>query len=321
MTFRWIATPNWKKSRKGNIHSGSIFNGERLVMLQRNFEIVKDALPPMAWSDYEKLILDEWKRLLSSDKSREEKHFQHFFEQHPCMLSGVYGLLSSPNVFPSALISKPVLPDFTRKIPDFLWITFNSVNLYPILIEIESPRKQWFTKKGRPTAGLTQAHDQLKEWKTWFSKPRNAESFADYYRLPTKLRGLVLKPIYVLIYGRRSEANRDTDLSKKRTHLQGENEILMTFDRLKPSQNASNLINVKFDREGYYAISIPPTIYLDPFTAKHCWRFVRQKEEAAMASPYLSKERKEFLIRRFKYWDNWANNLSGGICYGPEDRE
>jgi len=237
------------------------------------------------------------------------------------MLSGAYGLLSSPDVFPSALISKPVLPDFTRKIPDFMWITFNSVNIYPILIEIESPEKHWFTEKGIQTAELTQALDQLKEWKTWFSKPRNMESFADYYNLSSELRGLALKPLYALIYGRRREAKRNTHLAEKRTHLQGESEFLMTFDRLKPSQNASHLISVKIDKDGYYAISIPPTIYLDPFTAKHRWRLVRQKEEAAMASPYLSKERKEFLIRRFKYWDDWANNLSGGICYGPEDRE
>jgi len=290
-------------------------------MLQKNFEIIKNGPPPMDWNDYERLILKQWKRLLSSNQFKDEKHFQDFFEQNPCMLSGVYGLLSSPDVFPSALISKPILPDFTRKIPDFMWITFDSVNIYPILIEIESPAKQWFTKKGRPTAGLTQAHDQLKEWKTWFSKPRNEASFADYYNLPSGLRGLVLKPLYVLIYGRRREANRNTHLAEKRTHLQGENEFLMTFDRLRPSQNASHLISVKIDKNGYYAISIPPTIYLDPFTAKERWQLVRQKEEAVTASPHLSKERKDFLIKRFKYWDDWANNLSGGICYTPNDRE
>lgn len=121
--------------------------------------------------------------------------------------------------------------------------------------------------------------------------------------------------------GGEEEANRNTHLAEKRMHLQGENEFLMTFDRLRPSQNASHLISVKIDKDGYYAISIPPTIYLDPFTAKERWRLVRQKEEAAMASPYLLKERKEFLIKRFKYWDDWANNLAGGICYTSDDRE
>lgn len=290
-------------------------------MLQKNFEIVKDAPPPMAWSNYEKLILAEWNRLLLSNEFKDEKHFQHFFEQHPCMLAGAYGLLSSPDVFPSALISKPVLPDFTHKVADFMWITFNSANVYPILIEIESPAKPWFTKKGRPTAVLTQAHDQLKEWKAWFSKPRNEGSFADYYNLPSGLRGLVLKPLYALIYGRREEANRNSYLAEKRPHLQGENEFLMTFDRLRHSPNASHVISVKIDKNGYYAIAIPPTIYLDPFTAKHRWRSVRQKEEAAMASSYLSKERKEFLVKRFKYWDDWASKLSGGICYTADDRE
>ncbi len=125
-------------------------------MLQKNFEIIKDAPPPMDWSDYERLILEQWKRLLSSIEFKDEKYFQHFFEQNPCMLSGAYGLLSSPDVFPSALISKPILPDFTRKIPDFMWITFDSANIYPILIEIESPAKQWFTKLTDATfAGIT----------------------------------------------------------------------------------------------------------------------------------------------------------------------
>lgn len=43
-----------------------------------------------------------------------------------------------------AVISKPKLPGLSDRQPDFMWIATDSVALYPILIEIETPQKKWF---------------------------------------------------------------------------------------------------------------------------------------------------------------------------------
>jgi hypothetical protein len=203
--------------------------------------------------------------------------------------------------FPAAVISQPVLPDLTCRIPDFMWIAKNSVAIYPNLIEIEAPNKRWFTKAGQPSADLTQAQDQLTQWKSWFAEPLNAARFKELYQIEHDF--LPLKPIYILIYGRREEANRSRQHSKKRVHMDRPDEILMTFDRLQPDPKTSDFLCVKITLGGYRAITIPPTIRLGPSLAGTHGR-IRDKGDAVRSSPYLTGERKEFLVERFDYWDD-----------------
>lgn len=116
--------------------------------------------PPMAWSEYEALILPRWQALLDSKVST-EADFQAFLERHPCMLPGPFGLIgqSGHAPYPSAIISQPVLADFTRRVPDFMWIARDSSSIYPVLIEIETPAKPWFRQDGMQHASLTQARE------------------------------------------------------------------------------------------------------------------------------------------------------------------
>jgi hypothetical protein len=59
--------------------------------------------------------------------------------------------------FPNAVISKPELPGLRRPVPDFMWITKVSGLVYPVMIEIETPAKKWFTAAGIQTHALSQA--------------------------------------------------------------------------------------------------------------------------------------------------------------------
>ena len=43
-----------------------------------------------------------------------------------------------------AVISKPKLPGLSDREPDFMWVACDSGSVYPILIELETPHKQWF---------------------------------------------------------------------------------------------------------------------------------------------------------------------------------
>jgi site-specific recombinase XerD len=48
---------------------------------------------------------------------------------------------------------------------------------------------------------------------------------------------------------------------------------------------------------------------------------IRGKEEAAKTSPWLTEERRNFLIRRFAYWDQWAKNCDGSFASSSKSFE
>lgn len=143
--------------------------------------------------------------------------------------------------------------------------------------------------------------------------------FFEYYRIPTTFGSL--KPLYVLIYGRRSEANKTDELRDKRLHLARDDEYLMTYDRLAPQFDAREYFCVRIDRHGYRAITIPPTIHLGPSSASD-HAYIRNKEEATRNSPYFSEERRQFLIKRYPYWDRWSSERSERFEFiNTQDRE
>ncbi len=85
-----------------------------------------------------------------------------------------------------------------------MWVTRSTSLITPICIEIERPGKHWFNLDGTPTATLTQALDQLTDWKVWFSEPENQLIFRRTYMLDG-FTDRPIQPQYVLIYGRRDE--------------------------------------------------------------------------------------------------------------------
>jgi hypothetical protein len=240
-----------------------------------------------------------------------------FFERHPCMLPGAYDILGGErghSPWFAAVISKPPLPSYRARIPDFMWLGRDSLADVPVLIEIEAPGKKWFTKSGRPTADFTQAHDQLTEWKAWFASNRNTDAFKDFYGLPSwQLSGhRSFMPQYVLIYGRRAEATVTPSVARKRALMQGLNEVLMTYDRLSPDPRCDNLMCARRHADGFIAVSVPPTTTLGPVWAEGSSK-IDGKPQAVERNQYLSDVRKRFLIERIPYWDAWAHRDNRGI--------
>lgn len=271
------------------------------MSLERSYEIRAGAPASMEWHDYEKIIFDRWDVILNS---KVERTPQEFLEQHPCMIPGPFGLIgtSGHSPWPAAMISQPVLRGLSVRIPDFMWIARDSEKVSPILIEIELPHKKWFTKAGIQSSELTQARDQITEWMAWFEKPENVTLFHKMYNVPDS--PCTLKPFFLLIYGRRSEANRTEALQEKRASMRRPNELLMTYDRLIPQHDAREFLCVKIDDKGYRALTVPPTLRLGPDSAKYL-AVIRDKSEAVARSPYLSEDRRKFLVDRFPYWDAW----------------
>lgn len=284
-----------------------------MSIFEKKYEIVKGGPEAVDWDVYESETLKAYRELLTR-QTDDEAIFQEFFEKNPSMMPGAFGFFGE-GFTPcyNILISKPRLSGLKTRIPDFMWIARDSCTIYPIFVEIEIPSKRWFTIKGQPTAEFTQAQTQLTEWKAWFHNSIHQQLFFEFYEVDSEFRkGKTINPHYVLIYGSRYEFRDRPDLSEKRNHLKRDSEIYMTFDRLTPNPRARNVITCKKTDKGYIGKYVSPTFQLGPLFAKENSK-VKEKEKAIRNSA-ITKERKEFLISRLGYWDDFGRKDHVGIC-------
>ncbi|ACA59237.1 hypothetical protein Daud_0707 [Candidatus Desulforudis audaxviator MP104C] len=273
--------------------------------------------PPISWGDYSGAIIRQWHDILSSEDASDERILQGFLEENPCLLPGPFGWPESGHYpFPAALISQPPLSGLGTKIPDFMWLATNSGYLHPVLIEIETPTKRWFTARGGQHSDLTRALDQLAEWKTWFNNGANQRLFLEYYQVPSTLhRSRTFHPFYVLIHGSRAEFEDRPELASKRAQFARDDEYHMTFDRLTPNPKAQDLICVKKTNHHYYsALAVPPTFILGPALAEYHLN-IRDLDGAIKKGRWITEERKDFLISRLPYWAEYARGGSKGIIH------
>lgn len=156
----------------------------------------------MPWETYTASASAELRLLLDSGAA--EQAMQDWLERNPAFVPGAGGPPGYGHHGPlhGAVVTQPPLRGLGVRVPDFLCLTKTSGVLQPVLVEIEAPRKNWFTAAGRPTAELTEAQDQLREWREWLEIPANRQVFLDFYRVPARLRrALAFQPSYWLVYG------------------------------------------------------------------------------------------------------------------------
>ncbi len=201
--------------------------------------------------------------------------------------------------FPAALISQPRLGGFTSRVPDFLWLATDSATVTPLFIEIERPSKAWWTGDGNQTAELAQALNQIAEWKVWFSKPENQQAFVRFYRFPDRLDFRALTPSYLLIYGRRADANRTSELNLKRSQIRPENTEIMTFDRLSPMHDQRKYLCVGIDEDGYVARRVPECVEISSLCLED-YGFIRDKGMAVDLNERIPPEQRQFLKQKFE---------------------
>jgi hypothetical protein len=194
-----------------DVKSRDLCAGGGSMSFERTYEIERPPAKPLAWTQYDRIIQTEWDALLNRKPPPSEREVQAFLERFPSMVPGAFGVIGGESGhYPRlcGLVTQRPLPSYDRRIPDFLWLSQDSLTEQPVLVEIEAPCKRWFTRADTHTADLTQALDQIAQWKAWFAVPHNVEALKAFYGLDRDAwRGLSFKPAYLLIYGRRSEAN------------------------------------------------------------------------------------------------------------------
>jgi len=278
----------------------------------------------LAWREYKSLITAEWNVLLNQKPPVKETKIQDFLEQYPCMIPGAFGLIGSESGhYPwlCGVISQPQLPSYDRRLPDFMWLSQSSDTEQPVLVEIEAPSKRWFTKSGQQNAKLTQALNQIAEWKAWFGVPHNVQAFKTFYGLDREAwRRRRFRPAYLLIYGRRAEANANPRRTQKRTHLHPDDVMSMTYDRLTPNPKADQLICLKLDVAGRFrVISVPATLKWSPSLAGERALVNEGWDDAIKDNPHISPRRKTFLIKRRPYWEEWGRSGPKGTVNASDE--
>ena len=266
-----------------------------------------DGPPPMPEAEYFETAMAKYHEVLES--AAEEKPLQTFFEEHPPLLPFAFPDYTGHGAYLQALVSQPELAGLGARQPDFLWITRNSGEIRPVLIEIEKPTKRWATtgKNPQPTAELTQALNQLRQWRQWMNSPANVTIFLERYGVPQNWRQRQFLPLYVLIYGRKDE--NPEEIARLRTEHERPDQRLITYDHIRPESRQTHYISVKNDGVGTFrALHMPATAKLEPGEPEP-WPKIRERVEMVERNTWISEHRKRYLIEdRIPSWDDWAEH-------------
>jgi hypothetical protein len=122
---------------------GDLKMGGGKGFLAHTYELHANPPSRMLWKEYEGRMLAEWAALLNSEMGCDEKRVHKFLVKHPSMIPGAYSMTgpSGHSPFPMAVLSESALSGLGMKVPDFIWLSKDSVNFTPVFIEIcDAPR-------------------------------------------------------------------------------------------------------------------------------------------------------------------------------------
>ena len=185
-----------------------------------------------------------------------------------------------------------------------MWISINSGEIRPVLIEIEKPSKKYFNKDGSPSKDFEDALTQLDNWENWFERENdNKQRFKDYYKIPPHQFIKLIKPLYILIYGRESELKFKKNYIEKRAIRKKNNREIMTFDRLEPERSCAYYPTIRLKSNGgeteYEAISVPATFGILASISNY-YKEIVGIDLAIKKNKYISDDKKNFLINVLK---------------------
>lgn len=177
-------------------------------------------------NDIVKIIQKEWIRLLSNSNNIEEK-YQKYIHEHA-------GFFLADRWKKNVIISKLRLG--ANCIPDFvIGIDARSKGFRYCLIEIKTPHTPPYIKKGDPSADLTHAMQQIRDWKAWLEK-----NTQEAQRIFPSDKFSLQNFEYLIYIGNRKNSE---EFVEDRNRLAEENNIeIRSFDSL-----TDNLLKGNFD--------------------------------------------------------------------------
>ena len=255
-----------------------------------------------------------------------EKKVQVFFEEYPCALLGALsGIPMKDSIFNNVIISQPRFRSVDKdRQPDFLVVTYNSLQIFFNFIELEDPSKTVFLDSisEMPSSEFHRAFAQLRQWATF--QNGEVEKYCDSlidalskdsYDSPQKK---IRHYNYLLVYGFSEEVLshsvkyngilQDYCGEKKYHHC--------TYSRLLDNMQMGRypLFSVKkLGKNGHYkALGFVPfenyVTYL-----WHSFHNIVNKQDVVYKSPWLTDEQKEKLANQMTEMDSRpSSDFRGG---------
>ena len=145
--------------------------------------------------------------------------------------------------------------------------------------------------------------------------------FFQKYNLPKDLTNKIFKPQFILIYGRRKEYEGNECLTRKRSEVQSEDIMIMSYDRLFPHYDSRSMLCAQVSNTTgntqYKIVTIPPTFELDAAWASDYKEYTGFMD-AIDRMQYTTPQRKDFLKSRFPYWREIGPTLH---CFDGNTKE
>lgn len=270
--------------------------------------------------EYIETIKEDFEKQIETEKKSQtfnEPKIHRFIEDNPmCLLAATMNSnVDSYYLLGDSIFSKISLGNWEKRVPDFIMITYNSVEITFNLIEIEAPNRKIFTGSNDFTSDFNHAFTQLEDWQRLF--PSNSDEMvkkmiASCFSDCGIYNGTrAIKANYILIYGS-SDEYRDNGLRKKRISQKFQNGGLyfLSYDRLiKDFYYERALFTLKYDslNDGFKPIGWSPFKNYTLGRRKSFGR-IKEKEKLIKQSKYLSKEDKENLINSIKDLDSQSIN-------------
>lgn len=159
-----------------------------------------------------KKLSAEYQTLL--DQNPDEAALQSFLKLHPVLLCFDH----------LKCIAQPMLGSEYKM--DFLLTRYSSDGEESLMVEIESPRHDLFTKSGDATAPLNHAYKQVRDWRAWLTNN------SVYAKSSLKLDSLNSHSRAIIVIGRGNKMNNEQKSLLKAHKLERHETELLTYDDL-----------------------------------------------------------------------------------------
>lgn len=186
-------------------------------------------------------VLQEWQELLDSQSSEAEYH--SFIKRH----ANLFLSNSLESFFSISKLKLGTSLELDFAVPHEGY----SMGLQWELVEIEKPQDAPYNKDGTPSAALTRATQQIRDWKDWLQNSRHeTQKLFSVWQVRTQKQPNFK---FKIIIGTRENSEKWID--KRNQYAEENNEEIRSFDhltdrlKLKPFFEKVMLLNAMWDKE------------------------------------------------------------------------
>ena len=194
----------------------------------------------------------EYLRLLN--ESPKEQKVQSFLENHTRFIPRAF--VQNHGIHLSLSLRKLAFgADYKT---DFFYFSKSSDDWNAVFIELEKPASKFFRRNSHTFhSDFTRALEQINQWRAWFRSDQNKGTFLSMVRaihVPAHMASNPTFNKYVLVFGRRSEYERNRERRQLIGAQETDNFKIITFDNLAESLSSKHELSIGVRHNHYIDI-------------------------------------------------------------------